>query len=52
MMKIAQAKINTTVAGTDRLMSQIVVGLCPDLKWVVNSALLMQHGHFPTWGVK
>ena len=51
-MKIVQAKINTTVGSTNRFMSHIDVGLCPDLKWVVKSVLLMQHRRFPTWGVK
>lgn len=52
MMKTVQVKINTTVVGTNRFMSQIAVGLWPDLKWVVMSVLLIQHGCFPTWGVK
>lgn len=44
-----QVKINMTVGGTNRLVSQIAVGLCPDLRWGVKSVLLM---HFSTWGVK
>lgn len=52
MFSIVQAKIKTISGGTNTFMSAVAVWLHPDPKHGVKNVLLMQHGHFPIWGVK